>query len=132
MMALLEVTTVEQSRKLLELGLDPKSSNMYYSLDEEDQTYQILYPYRYEHLDELTIYDRLCPAWTLDALFKLIPRTHKFKNAFREYTKSGKIIWCFWCHAISEYTFEGDTDFDCIYNMVVWLLENKYINNGNT
>ena len=131
-------TTIEQSKKLLELGLKPETSDMMYvgitnTLILKNDCYA----------DELDI-----PAWSLSALIELMPfeiydkmfsdgkvgsfRTfelaietnqrdnNRYKIKYRlvsvrEFGKYLKIC-------------EGRTLLDASYNMVVWLLEHKYIN----
>lgn len=51
-------TTIEQSKHLLELGLDPATADMYYNNGREDELYVLRY-----NLDERDIH-----AWSLDAL----------------------------------------------------------------
>lgn len=119
-------TTLEQSKKLLELGLDPKTADMYYAhfirmgSDTYDETEPLIgefdYPYEF-------------PCWSLGVLIDLMPHeikedgdtyrlliTHKLAQYPRLTT-----LWP------SLYNSHADSTFEAAYNMMVWLLENKYI-----
>lgn len=128
-------TTIEQSKKLLELGLSPETADMFYFLDPTPAgcIYHLTVPQigfgvktREPEYDKGDV-----PCWSVEALLELIPKHPKFNTVFRflesQIDGSYKYIWIFECHAVSEYTFEGTSDFDCIYQAIVWLLQNNYI-----
>lgn len=69
-------TTIEQSKKLIELGIDVNTADMYYSIiddtDELSEDNSLLYVNREVDWDEVSVYDRACPAWSLSALMELL------------------------------------------------------------
>ena len=62
-------TTIEQSKQLLELGIDPKTADMYYPnrIDIDN------YPLSLEWKNGLPLLTQEVPAWSLSALLELIP-----------------------------------------------------------
>lgn len=116
-------TTPEQSKKLLELGLNPESADLYYLVITDDEYSD--YP---KASDKETILREL-PCWSLGALIDLMPYeikedgdtyrlliTHKLAQYPRLTT-----LWP------SLYNSHADSTFEAAYNMMVWLLENKYL-----
>ena len=69
-------TSIEQSQHLLELGLDPKTADMFWkysaSLGNKDINGRIAVSYH----DNLFVgkYDGAIPAWSLSALLELMPK----------------------------------------------------------
>ena len=119
-------TSIEQSKKLIELGIDADTSDMVYLksyfLDEEEGQYNLLvgsYHEGYAEKDDGTlipIFDEHIPAWSLSALLELIP----------ERIPGTKLVikWD------GSYYIEGrdclfDNAVDAAFEMVVWLKENK-------
>ena len=118
-------TSIEQSKKLLELGLSPESADMRWTPCQDEykkwfvaENKRIVLNYDKKHC---------VPCWSIGALLKLIPKHPKFNTALRIVDRE-TIIWAFECHAISEYEFSGSSDLECLYNAIVWMLENNYIN----
>lgn len=73
-------TTIEQSKRLVELGLNPKSADMFY-LDNSKARVPILGEYKIfsissiKHInsDELISIDMQIPCWSLGALLDVLP-----------------------------------------------------------
>ena len=119
-------TTLEQSRRLLELGLDPKSADMLYVYFGEDD-------YGLEIANELD--DKInkffnaetIPAWSLSALLELMPK--ELEIVLVKTPVSGEYFFSWW----ADDNHMGDDYKDPVttaYEMVVWLLENGYIERG--
>lgn len=130
-------TSIEQSKHLLELGLDPQTADMYYEYTAEEPKYKIyvgksisiaknLYSYRNGHV---------IPAWSLSALLELMP---KFDDNGRYYIgleyskepdKTGyvELLFNFSWREDSLKTVDADNLLDASFEMVCWLLENGYI-----
>lgn len=116
-------TTIEQSKHLLELGLDPKTADMRYAYFSETD-------YGLEIANEFD--DRLnkffnaitVPAWSLSALLEVMPKGAeliKMENDAHE------------LYYEIDYMFTGYEDSDPItaaYEMVCWLLEQGLIKKG--
>ncbi|MBP3732424.1 MAG: hypothetical protein J6I84_04180 [Bacilli bacterium] len=142
-------TTLEQSKKLLELGLNPKSADMWYQhtgISIKDGSQKPIY---FPMIIRDNESDDDIPCWTVGALLEIMPD--------EIYPKDYKDI-PFWgfspgLHKVHHsydgmdfgtsyymrYTseddgddrvykeFEEDTPIKAVYKMVVWLLENKII-----
>ena len=136
-------TTIKQSKKLLELGLDPITSDMYWglkgSLMHPSDEYELnigrdpaiehnLFSYR----EGYTI-----PAWSLSALLEIMPKVDDtisicIPNFFKYYPK--KEYERYICSYIREnlvacsiMQFSSTNLIEAAYNMVIWLLENNYL-----
>ena len=119
-------TTVEQSKKLIELGLDIETSDMHWDFQE---TGYILIA------DELGYYhnDSEIPAWSLAALFELLPKEIEFYSdecefiplLSRYYDYKSKFI-CNYDNGGCEHWYIEDSPIDAVYNMLVWTIENGY------
>lgn len=136
-------TTIEQSRRLLELRLDVKSADM--CLCKTAQDTWVLYGYVPNEYDAHTV-----PAWSLSALLKVMPITitkdgmeHKLKvfpsGLFSTHSDTSKwtVQYCgidYSYRARDKYPIlVAVTQYDLIdaaYEMVCWLLENNLITNN--
>lgn len=115
-------TTVEQSKKLIELGLDISTSDMYWDLQE---TGYILIA------DELGYYhnDSEVPTWSLTALLNLLPKEIKLlsdEDVFvptigRYYNDRNKFICCY-DNGACEHWYIDESPVDTVYNMLVWTI----------
>lgn len=100
----MQYTTIPQSRRLVELGLAPSTSDMWYS-----EKYGI----------QIGFAGKRTPAWSLDALLKVIPSPYQMTR-----NRNGKVQFML-INVPWHYTF--DTELDAVYTMVVWLLENDLL-----
>lgn len=141
-------TSIEQSKKLLELGLNPESADMcysYYGNSKYNPT--IAYKGQQWFLCQIrnSLHDDI-PCWSLGALLEVMPIIKKGIDEYLPYFIKGSEIWkgkiqSFWycSYALLDdsntelITFKNSTKIEAAYNMVVWLLENNYIKKeGNT
>lgn len=118
-------TTLEQSRKLIEIGIDPTTADMHYAFtviggnafQEMIDKAAILLSGR-----ENTRY-HYEPAWSLSALLGLMPIIDE--NTYKLYgTLDGG---CICEHPSTSVIFQEGNAIDATFEMVVWLKENKYI-----
>ena len=125
-------TSLEQSKKLIELGIDVTTADMYYM----NGTKHVLVIPNYE-TDFFNLQEDDVPAWSLSALLELIPpylgelgdgidfnfaKTINSKWYAAQYIQidnSGL--------ATFPKTVIGDTSVDAAFKMVVWLKENNKI-----
>jgi len=122
-------TTIEQSKKLLELGLNPKSADMTWQIDSDNIWYPIvgldvsieykLFSFRYEYS---------VPCWSVGALENLIWKSSDgcvdlVCNEFGYFIRYGSSK----CHNATGF---NNTIIDACFEMVCWLLENDYIKKG--
>ena len=113
-------TTIEQSQRLMELGLDVNTADMYYHrhrtvpCDCYDQYPSIK---KSEHYFEFSPYD--VPAWSLSALLELMPEWGLKKPGP---LTNGK--YSCWDNELNNIKY-ADTPIDAAFKMVCWALENK-------
>ena len=137
-------TTLEQSKKLIELGLDPSSADLWYAERYEGKhTPEGMYytekePYTY-YLSLTKPSEGNCsidyikdiPCWSIGALIELIPESINDNTpCYAELEFSKRSIAY---HNIDDPIKIGylrDTLFEACYCMVCWLLENNYIKKG--
>lgn len=140
-------TSIEQSKKLIELGIDVNTADMRYGYiapyEFSDRMYDGGYdevPYHKDFLKKNpnfseNEYDGELPAWSLSALLELIPPyLGEFKDGIDfGFSKAMNGKW-YSAHYIKfnddglasfNITVTGDTAIDAAFEMVVWLLENK-------
>ena len=119
-------TSIEESKKLIELGLNRDTADLVYQFnflieENDDQPNFVSGSLHDTPLENI-------PCWSIGALLKVMPKciVVEHRNYFSyivcldtvsyEDTKGNVII-----------RFHYDTLFDSIYAIVVWLLENNYV-----
>lgn len=138
-------TTIEQSKKLLELGLDPNTADMYYQyvLPHSNSIHhvpQVGNPveclnwynkgYTISGKEALSIDDYCIPAWSLAALLELMPSVIKRcnKRMFLSLDKAGAFnLYYKSPDRLDEIWFTKENPIDAVFDMLCWLLENNYI-----
>lgn len=121
-------TTIEQSKKLIELGIDVNTADMVYLLDITMPNGQCrLLPKNDFAADDG---DNL-QAWSFTALLSLVPIPHSLiildKNEYRAHThklleKNEYKLIC-----VEHTTNAYEDPFDAVFEAVKWLLKNKKI-----
>lgn len=127
-----EYTDVEQSKKLLELGLNPESADMVYlkysDTDNPTPRFEGAAPMI---LMDIPIYEVDCETlacWSLGALLELLRRYDDcnkldiFSNRSQKWQITISYYDCVW----KEHDEININLFEAVYSMVVWLLENNY------
>ena len=127
-------TTLEQSKKLVELGLDPFTADMlYYTLTPDIPVCQKPFIFKGQDME--------IPCWSLTALISLMP--NKLENLSTPNTS----VWLEIGNRIVEYRRQSNIDQSTINNdeipsfrgvdlitnafdMVCWLIEENYIKKG--
>ena len=129
------VTSIEQSKHLLELGLKPETADMHWSIYGHnggkvlDGEYQLCFNAGcYEPDNEETD----IPSWTIDALLKLMPKA--IDEGGPIYTFSLLPTWNkTWCavYGTDDYDvahdIEEDEPFDAVYKILLYVIENGYL-----
>ena len=122
-------TSYEQSKSLLELGMDPNTADMKYDprwdipviISEYDYDNHLNYDPEFENTD--------IPAWSLTALLALMPKIKFFKDedAYEPCISryGDKYICHYNCSGADEHWYIEDNPIDAAYNMVCWLKENN-------
>lgn len=111
-------TSIEQSKKLLELGLSPESADMYYELIMTDDHYKNPQPSSDVNVND----DTNIPCWSLKSLLSLYPKIEVESDIETFICKSygledGELLK----------QIKGFDWIEPTFRMVVWLLENDYI-----
>ena len=110
-------TSIEQSKRLLELGLNPESADMLYTWDTDNKTY---YPLPIIDDKEHDFPSGLS-CWSVGALLEVMPKW----DDYSPYIGKNE---CFYSNDDNEiYHREVGTSIESAYEMIVWLLENNYI-----
>ena len=127
-------TSIEQSKKLLELGIDINTADMFWDLLDGDEPDEKIPNCCWDRFD-ITI-NEFVPAWSLSALLELIPPyLGEFKDGIDfGFSKAMNSKW-YSAHYIKfdsglasfNKTVTGDTAIDAAFEMVCWLKENNKI-----
>lgn len=117
-------TTIEQSKKLVELGLDTNTADMWWQEGRVGPEPVIgnyaLHIQCMKDCDYRKIHKTLIsPAWSLGALLELMPESYQLTS-----NKDNKYQFMLINNPKPDWF---DTPFESVYNMVCWLLENGYI-----
>ena len=136
-------TSQEQSKKLIELGIDVNTADMFWdTLSANKPETQVD---NHHLVDEYDDWYRV-PAWSLSALMNLLPSEFEYfettyKINIRKYVSIdnvdiyqvayGNYRWydgsCSWSDLIN--TGEKEELIDAVFQMVVWLLQNEKLIN---
>ena len=129
-------TTIEQSRKLVELGLNPLTADMCWVGDLINLTYNVipsLHPYKQFNTSN-KINRCALPCWSLGALLEVIPYNISRNKAVYRLTMRKYMSRYEFYHenfgSVSTIIANGESPIEAAYNMVVWLLENGHIKKG--
>lgn len=125
-------TIIEQSKKLIELGLNPNTADMCYIQHFGEYNNEVTFieevPILVHTIDTIDL-----PCWSLGALINLMPSMiYKGGETFtlRIY-KDVVYHVCYKSHYhLDEIWFSKENLLDAAFEMVYWLLENNYIKKG--
>ena len=134
-------TTIEQSKHLLELGLDPASADMEYCyIDEFNSGLQVKGDINAEvdrRLDMMFGVTHI-PAWSLSALLEVMPK--EIKKDDKQYNFHLETTHNLYYVSYYRYDIDGirylhttemnNCTIDAAYEMVCWLLEQGLIEKG--
>lgn len=127
-------TTVNQAKRLTKLGLNPNTSDMSYRKWKKGNKY-VWEPQLISYKDMMrpdedgaVFYESLLlPCWSLGTLLEIMP----ICNLYDERTERHPNDWSFNYNGdtmVDYYETRANSIIEAAYNMVVWLLENNYIN----
>lgn len=112
-------TSIEQSKKFIELGINVKTADMYWKNGVSDKYIQCFTPFVDSGTD--IDYDYDIPAWSLTALMELMNR-----NCYNVSLNCHGAEWNVKFDDSEKYKdFTKDYAIDVAFEMIVWLLENK-------
>ena len=134
-------TTIEQSKKLVELGLNPDTADMGYNGIEDEDARKI----KYDRVPSTIPNMNSIPCWSLGALLEVMPKVISIPvddrsayfytlewqfandNSLRYIaTNRGKCL----IDIYSDHDIRNKSFIETAFEMVVWLLENGYIKKG--
>ena len=119
-------TTIKQSKKLVELGLNPDTADMFYSKRPTIKSEYSVFP-DFKPEGRLEVFTKVdLPCWSLGALLELMPIIDD-----NSYSLSGTLNKGALCkHPCTSVMFQEESPLEAVYNMICWLLERNYIKKG--
>lgn len=125
-------TSIEQSKKLLNLGLKAESADMKFKYDHnEHRCIEIPMMVVVPNWDDE--YNKDIPCWSVGALLEVMPLPSLIKDEFPlSLQKENTEVFGWECICYDKYGNAiceqwSNTKVDACYNMICWLLENNYI-----
>ena len=135
-------TTIEQSKKLMELGIDVHTADMYWlnrHIDLTETKYESFVVDRYnKHIDFFNSYavavdnNEIVPSWSLSALLGLMPKNESKTIDLCLGGSNGvehTFDWFCTCDENEDpygyKTFHSKSPIDCTFEMICWLKENE-------
>ena len=131
-------TTLEQGKKLVELGLNPNTADLFYFYDDALEEYDGVPSIIEETNEHFDLFPDDVPCWSGVALINLMPRYITRKSILQSSKEEeypllihsrldGRYDVEYNANVIAEIGFCYPSLIDSLYNMVIWLLENGYI-----
>ena len=127
-------TTIEESKQLIEAGLDVNTADMFWQASEDPSMWEYDNPQIFvgEKPKLMLKWLYAVPAWSLAALLEIIPKQlHINNNAWEIYVPviylGEKCVVAYQHSNIFMHSEYSDTNIEAVYKMVIWLLENNYI-----
>lgn len=122
-------TSIEQSQKLMELGINIHTADMYWATDALPFMFFPLFPL--DDIDSDWDYAQkngMLPAWSLSALLELMPKELEddLDLCYGAFDDNAEYQPLWTCSCRNHVDF-GDTSVDAVFKVVCWLLENKKI-----
>lgn len=123
-------TSIDQSKHLFDMGLNPETADMCWGIDDDTMKYNNNpYPLPWK---DYTAKDYYIPVWSITALLKLMQPIFIGSEIF-----NWNMYPCFggicieYCEVESNEVLsrvKGANSTEAAYDMVCWLFENKHIN----
>lgn len=122
-------TSLEQSKKLIELGIDVNTADMFWDMAEPDKRRKPLVGPISDYVD---MEDWAIPAWSLSALLGLMPKLYEFENDPDDGGCQPNLckgwdnnLWHIVYRSTIYITEWYENPIDAVFEMVCWLKENK-------
>lgn len=117
-------TTVEQSKKLLEFGLNPETADMWWT----PLNWQLTEYYVEVKQDGIGTPKNPIPCWSLGALLELMPKIDNQLPSLRKCENYYCVVYSDIVTRLGDNQWQnGKTPLEAACNMIIWLLENDYI-----
>ena len=111
-------TSIEQSQRLIELGIDIKTADMFWDMAEPDKRRKPIVGPISDYFD---MEDWAVPAWSLTALLNLIQDNIKIEKTL--FDQSDMFTYSIIGDAYEYHSHEHENLVDAAFEMVCWLLE---------
>ena len=127
-------TSLEQSKKLIELGIDVNTADMHYATWTILNGEFIVSPNQGSTIEDLQedYGNQIIPAWSLSALLELMPKNKSLTIDLCLGGSNGidhTFDWFCTCDENNEpynyKTFHTSSPIDCTFEMICWLKENN-------
>ena len=129
----LGLTSIEQSKKLLEAGLDPQTADMHYIIKTVNHSSYEKYVVIVGKIPTQESIIKRIPCWSLGALIELVPESiNENTKSYCQLEFSKKSIAYHHIDGSIIIGFLKDNLIDAVYFMILFLLENNYIKKGET
>lgn len=124
-------TTIEQSKRLLELGLSKETADMSYSEEYfgKDKDGNDEWCWRLNACKFVDV-EGIIPAWSLSELLEVMPKEHEPEIQKSPVTGQYFVYGFFDGEKPTYMTKDYDSPIDAAYEMVCWLLEQGLIKKG--
>lgn len=119
-------TTIEESKRLIEAGLDVNTADMCYDLYEDDTTIPLdkRTPLCCS-INELEVKEYLMPCWSLAALLNIINQNNITYHLYSDFNNEGE---CIVVSHVDKYGMEAYAVKATVTECILWLLKENYIN----
>lgn len=119
-------TSLEQSKKLVEMGLDPESASMRYDWDYNDHNYVGPNHIIIHNWDDP--YNKAVPCWSVEDLLKVLPKSApgSCKTSCWELLPTYKAGFCLSYITVSGteiVAFYGESLIDICFDAMVWAIK---------
>lgn len=111
-------TSIIQSKKLIELGVDMTTADMYWFHEVAD----MMVNYEPRVITLMSHVNENIPAWSLSALVKMLPKGFLLMDAQGEAD-----VYSVWVPGFNDPHIWKNNPLDACFEMICWLLENKKI-----
>ena len=120
-------TTIEESKQLIEAGLDVNTANMFWQVSDEPSLWEYTHPHIYvgEKPKLMMRFIYAVPAWSLTALLNIIDSNDLIYDISNDKNREFEIL-VYEANYISQEVKFHHTEHS-IVDMIIWLLENNYI-----
>lgn len=119
-------TTIEQSQRLLELGLKPKTADMAHEYLEAEWDW-FIFPYDWNHC---TMNEYLIPAWSLHRLKCLLPNKIPYESGYLTVGIINNVNLMFITDTSEQrvISFIHENLYESMIKYIRWLIKENYFN----
>jgi hypothetical protein len=114
-------TSIEQSKKLLSLDLDPSTADMWWSrctiTDFGDNDLKVSYAVTPCNISQFKNTDKDIPCWSFTALLELMPIGSHIEKKNSGYA----------CYVVYTKPLEASTPIEAAFEMICWLIKQGHI-----